>query len=255
MGHFEEDGEGREGGIDFLQVFRLGLQVVSPAPVVAAGGGEDSVHDDRVHAIPVELQVGVGAVGFLDHHLFRIHHQANAGDVGIAEDPADDAQSLEQVLQFVVSLVEGDAGGGADRHPKALDRQLLKGEGLGDPPLGDLGKGEEGQGLAGGRAVDDDQVVLAAVEVVVEPEEGGAFAHAGNGGEFFGGNIVDALPLEDQEQQLAHVSPVLFHRIVEIDFLGMEVGDDLDRFGAELHVQGVGQAVGGIGGHHQGAHA
>ena len=69
-----------------------------------------------------------------------------------------------------------------------------------DPPAAGLGQPQQAHGLAGWRGVDHDQVVLALVDVVADPEQVAQLVHARQDGHLLGHHLVQAAPGEELEK-------------------------------------------------------
>ena len=71
-------------------------------------------------------------------------------------------QVVDEIVDGGENRVFGDGNVGDSAHEGAGDAGdgALQGEELVDPPAGDVGEGEEAEGLGGGSAVDDDHFVL-----------------------------------------------------------------------------------------------
>ena len=116
-----------------------------------------------------------------------------------------------------------------------------------------LGHGQQADRLAGRRGVDDDPVEVALLGLLVHVEQADHFLHAGDDGHFFRHGLAHALFAQHVAQVALHLPPVLAHLVQDIDLLGEQIGGNLQRLAAQRDVQAVGQAVGDVGTHDQGA--
>ena len=131
----------------------------------------------------------------------------------------------------------------------ALDRQDLL-----DPPAADLREAEQPQRLAGGGAVDDDEVVVAALAVAVDPEQVGQLFHAGQDADFVGDDLVDLAPGEQRAAATPGRGPSGSAGCGRCRSPGPRGWARPRRgSGAERDVEAVGQAVGEVGAHDDGA--
>ena len=131
--------------------------------------------------------------------------------------------------------------------PRRRDQPALPRQDLVEPPAGDVGEGEQPQGLAGRRAVDDDHVVVAARVVGADLQQAEELVHARRDGQLLGGDAEDAAVGEDPAEPVADGGPVRLELGLRLDLLGPEQRRDLARLGTELLLERIAEAVGGIG--------
>ena len=77
----------------------------------------------------------------------------------------------------------------------------------------------------------------------------------GRHGQLLGRDAVDAALGEQVAEPALHAVPVALHLLLGLHLLAEEVRADVGRLGAERRLERVGQAVGGVGGEHDGAQA
>ena len=87
--------------------------------------------------------------------------------------------------------------------------------------------------------------------VRLQPQQREQLVHARRDGQLLGRDPVDAALDEQLAQPLLHAGPVALHLLLGLDLLAPQAVADLDRLGAQLDPQRLGQAVRRIGGDDQ----
>ena len=177
--------------------------------------GQEPVHDHRICDVAEQAQVCVGPLGLLDDHLLQVEHDADGGDLGIRQHLAHAIQVHEQVLERGVDLIRGKRHGHHRLQHGACHPHRAPGPGIDlvEPPLRRVGKGEQLQRLASRSAVDDEDVVLGALRVVLDPHERSDFVHAGRVGDLVGQDLIETLRREDLDRVLVELRPVPLHLV------------------------------------------
>ena len=177
MRHFE-NGQRLEALFDFLHIGSLRSQVAGKqfAPLALR---QHPVHNHGVGIVAVELQVGVGSLGLLDHHAFGIGHKANTANVRLLEDLLNAFELAKKGFQLFVAFVDGNVHGSAEEAANGAHGEFLARKGAGKPALRYLRQAQQGQGLACRRRIDYQQVVLPLAVVLLDPEKSGGLFHAG----------------------------------------------------------------------------
>ena len=158
-------------------------------------------------------------------------------------------EAVEELLPCGEHAVVGDGNahdaaedGPGDLHGAPLDRKDAF-----EPPAASLGKREETHGLSGGRGIDHDHVVVAAVMVLGDPEKARELVHPRKNGELLGKHVVETAPFEDTLHIALDRSPVAADVVVDVGFLAPEVFDDACRLTAERNIERVGERVSDVG--------
>lgn len=211
--------------------------------------GEDAIADNGIDGVAIEVEVGEGALGLLNDHFFGVDHQAHTADAAVAEEEACTFEDIHQIFDAFEEVVvrQWDIAHTGHDGPCDLECAAFKGHDLLDIPAGDIGKAEQLQGGTGGRGVDDNGVVGAAVGQMCDVHEAGELFHAGQDGSLFGDQGIHAAPGEEYIQIFLHAPPVFVHLMQQVDLLAPEVGRQFHQFTADAGVKAVAEAVGGIG--------
>jgi hypothetical protein len=98
----------------------------------------------------------------------------------------------------------------------------------------------------------DTDVVLAAVDVLLDVGQAEDLVEPGDHGELFGFDGVHAGPVEERHHEFLDLAPVPLETLLRVDLLRPQVRRDLLSMGGEREVERVGQRMGRIGAHHQG---
>ena len=101
--------------------------------------------------------------------------------------------------------------------------RLLLTQDLVQPPAGGVGEGEQPQRLAGRRAVDDDRVVVARLDVVLEHEQAEQLVAAGRDGQLLGGDPVHAALHQQPAEPLRDRAPVVLELVLREDLLRVQL--------------------------------
>ena len=109
--------------------------------------------------------------------------------------------------------------------------------------LAGLGQTEKTERLAGRRCVDDDDVELATVVVLGDPEQAGELVHPGQDAHLLGHHVVEAAPPQNARYVRLDRAPVLIDVVEDLGLLAPQVRAESGRLGSERTVEGVGEAV------------
>ena len=115
------------------------------------------------------------------------------------------------------------------------------------------GSDSEPKSLCGRGAIDHDRVVVPGAGVLLHLEQGEQLVHPGKDEELLGLDPGHAAPIEHRHQLAPDGPPLPFQLLLGIDLLAEQTGHHLPRSVTERDVEGVGQAVGGVGRGDQGA--
>ena len=216
-------------------------------------GEQDLVDNDVVRVDAKFGKLLDEALGLVDGEEFGDANADEGGDGGILEgvvDLVDDGSGLleaaDEHFLHVGAVSAAEHGGGlVDEAAEAVLELHHLAEGL----LHDGGEGEEAEGMAGGGRVEDDDVVVEALDLLHELGEGHGLVDAGDGVGQLGhdggdGGIVTAVGAGRLLHGLLH----LLHVVVGVNFHGREVVEALDggRLAADLLAEGIGQVVGRV---------
>ena len=104
-------------------------------------------------------------------------------------------------------------------------------------------------------AVDDQDVPVAGLGVGLDVAEGEDLVEAGDHRQLLGLDGVDAGPVEHLDQLRLDLAPGLLHPVLGVELLAREplVADRRRRAAPSSTVEAVGQRVGRVGGHDEGA--
>ena len=134
-----------------------------------------------------------------------------------------------------------DHGTGQPRDAAADRLHLLH------PPLHRLRQAEQAERLAGGRGIDHDDVVVARVVVLCDPEQAADLVHARQDRHLLGQDLVEPTPAQDRCGVFLDLSPVAADVEEDVGLLAPQVRRHLDRLRAELAPEGVAQAMSDVG--------
>ena len=135
------------------------------------------------------------------------------------------------------------------------EHRLLLAQHLVQPPAGGVREREQPQRLAGRRAVDDDHVPLARLDVALEHEQREQLVAAGRDGQLLGGDPVHAALHQQAAEPLGDRAPVVLELVLGLDLLGVQALADRRRLAADLGLQRVGERMRRIGRDHERAQA
>ena len=128
-------------------------------------------------------------------------------------------------------------------------------EHLVQPPAGGVGEREQPQRLAGRRAVDDDHVPLAGLDVALEHQQQNSSSPPG-------GTVSSSAAIRSTPRSISSPpshsrdrAPVVLELVLGLDLLGVQALADLRRLAADLGLQHVGERVRRVGGDHERARA
>ena len=186
---------------------------------------------------------------FLNDHLLEVEHQPHRALLLVREKLLHVIEAMEELLPRGENAVVGDGNahdaaqdGAGDLHGAPLDRK----DALEPPPPG-FRKREKTHRFSGGRGIDHDHVVVAAVMVLGDPEKARELVHPRKNGELFSKHVVETAPLEDTLHIALDRSPVAADVVVHIGFLAPKVFHDVCRLAAERNIEGVGERVSDVG--------
>ena len=184
--------------------------------------------------VAIEVQVGVRALGLLDHHLLGVDDQADRRQVGVGEQRMHAVQPVEQRLARVEDGAgrHGHAGHAAHHGAGDLRDAPLHREDLLQPPAGAIRYCQETQRLAGWRAIDNDRVEVAGVAMIGDPKEAGQLVHARQYGQLLGHHVVQSAPGKQRVHPILDDAVVAVDVVVDVGFLRPEIGGHLHRLGA-----------------------
>ena len=117
-----------------------------------------------------------------------------------------------------------------------------------EPPARSLGEGEQPQRLAGGRAVDDDHVPVAVLDVLLEPQQAEQLVSAGRDGELLGGDPFHAALDQHLAEPALDLGPVALELLLRGDLLRPQVRARLGGLRPDGLLEHVGERVRRIGG-------
>ena len=126
-------------------------------------------------------------------------------------------------------------------------------------PIERGGHADEAEGFGGGSGVEDDDVVALLAAVLVDVHHGAELFHAGKDGEFFGFDSADAGSAQYGADVGGDFLPVALDLFLNIELEDGEAIIDGERVGSfvveelGIEVEGIGEAVGRVNAHHQGA--
>src|SRR5262249_48698174 len=151
------------GGADLLLV--AGLEGAPAGEVAGAGAlGQDPVDHDRVRVEAEQVQVGEGPPRLGQDHLLGVDDQPDGGDGRVAEQGLHLLDLAEELLDLVEGILAGrlqPAGDQPGGRPGQADDASLDGKDAIEPPADDVGVAQEPQRLAGGGAINDQDVEAA----------------------------------------------------------------------------------------------
>src|SRR5262249_48707304 len=111
----------------------------------------------------------------------------------------------------------------------------------------EVGIAEEPERLAGGRAIDDQDIEAALARVPEDLQQAEELLQAGKDDQLLAVDVGDVGPAEDAGQPALHGAPAALGLAQAVHLLPPEVVGHLYRIGAERPVQRVRQAVGRVG--------
>ena len=253
------DRHGRKIAVDLFQDRLRGAPLLEVQ--VGDFGGQHAVDDDAIHGEAVQGEVDEGALGFAQHHAFRIGDQAHAGDLGIFHQFADAVEAVEEIFDIGEVFVgrkldRRDAvGEGADGFQDAA----LEGKDVLHVPLQRGRHADEAHGFGGGRAIQHDDVVAIFAAELVDVHQRAEFFHAGRMASSSASTSLMPVVRRTRDDVGGDLLPVAFDFLLNIDFVDGELVVDgvrvaglaVEEVGFE--VEGVGQAMRGIDTHDEGA--
>ena len=244
-------------GADLLRLLgEAGDVLVEPlAELLGILLGEQDLVDNDVVRIDAEFgQLLDEALGLVDGKEFGDANADEGGDGGILEgvvDLVDDGPGLleaaDEHFLHVGAVAAAEHGGGLVDHAAEAVLELHH---LAEGLLHDGGEGEEAEGVAGRGRVEDDDVVVEALDLLHQLREGHGLVDSRDGVGQLGhdggdGGIVPAVGAGRLLHGLLH----LLHVVVGVNLHGREVVEALDggRLAADLLAEGIGEVVGGVG--------
>ena len=117
------------------------------------------------------------------------------------------------------------------------EHRLLLAEHLVQPPARGVREREQPQRLAGRRAVDDDRVPLAGLDVALEDQQREQLVAAGRDGQLLGGDPVHAALHQQPAEPLRDRAPVVLELVLGLHLLGVQPVADLGRLAADRRLQ------------------
>ena len=137
------------------------LLYLAPAgEVVAHLGREYPIDYHRVGQVAIQVQVGERAHGLADDQLLRIHDQADRAVLAVPQDlvHGDQVDREPAYVREHSGTGNRDVQQRADKRPGRGQDLPLLGKDFLDPPARYIREGEQPQRLAGGCAVDNDDL-------------------------------------------------------------------------------------------------
>ena len=138
----------------------------------------------------------------------------------------------------------------ARERPRRGEQLRLAPHQLAEPPARGLREREQPQRLARRRAVDDDHVPLALLDVALEPQQAEQLVAAGRHGQLLGRDPLHAALDQHLPEPALHRRPVALELLLRRDLLRPQVRRQLGRLAPDRRLEHVGERVGGIGGQH-----
>jgi hypothetical protein len=138
----------------------------------------------------------------------------------------------------------------ARERPRRRQQLRLAARQLGQPPARGLGEREQPQRLARRRAVDDDHVPAAVLDVPPEPQEAEQLVAARGDGQLLGRDPVHAALDQHLPEPALDRRPMALQLLLRRDLLRPQVGSELGGLRADRRLQHVGERMGGVGGEH-----
>ncbi len=244
---------GSKDSLDRLHVPRL--RVVPAREVrVAHGLGQQPVDHQGVHAVVVEVEVGVGAARLRYDHLLGVEHQAHRSAFAVGQDLLDARYSLVEPLPRGEDAVFRKRRQGprpVRKRPDQLRGAALYREDLLHIPAHVVGKAEELERLARRRGVEDQGVVAALLVVSPDHQEPEELVHPGQHRQLLGRECIRALPLEQRGHVALYLGPVLLDHGGVIHLLRPQARGHLPGVRPYLRVEDVGERVRRVGAHHE----
>ena len=249
-----QDRERREPALDRSQMLRV--QVLPRLePGIGDLVGQQPVHHHRVDAVTEQPQVGGRAARLGYHHRLGVHHQPDAGAGSVGQQGPDPVEPLVEAGGRGKDLVACDGErsqarehGTHDPRHRALQRE--------DPvhvPGQDIREREKPHGLRRRCAVDNQNVPRPRVGVLFDLGQGEELVQAGQDRELLGLDAVETAPAEQFDEISADRSPGVLEALGGVDLLRPQALGHRGRVRSQGAGEGVGQGVGGVGRHHDGA--
>ena len=248
--------ENRDPGKGLLHLELVAMVDALPLlkQLVVQLAGQQPVDHDSVGHVAEKAQVGVRPLGLFDDHLLEVQDDADGRHLRVGQHLAHAVEVEQKVLQRRVDLI---------RRQRHVHHRLKHGPGnahraprpridLVEPPLGDVGEGEQLERLSGRSAVDDQHVVLRPLRVVLDPHQGGDFIHSRRVCDLVREDFVQPLGGKHLDRILVELRPVPLHLVQRRDLVRPEVVGHLHRLSAELDVERITQRVRGVGAHDDG---
>ena len=134
-------------------------------------------------------------------------------------------------LDGLENLIRRDGKRGHPRHEgtNRLHHLPLHREDALDVPAHDLGQRQEPQRLGGGSAIDDETVVVAALDVGLHIDQGEDLVETRDHGELFGLDRLGASPVHQLDHVVLDLAPVVLEPLLRVDLLAPQVLDDRGR--------------------------
>ena len=190
---------------------------------------------------------------FRDHHLLGVHDETHRRHVLVRQDVPHGVEVPVQPLDGREHLVPRDRQVGRAGHERAhrLYDAPLHGEDPLDVPVHDVGQAEQPERLRGRRAIDEDHVVGARLDVRLHIDQREDLVDPRDHREFLGLDRVGAGPVHHLHHVVLDLAPVLLEARLGVDLLRPQALGDLARLVADRDLEGVGERVCRVGAHDQ----
>ena len=172
--------------------------------------------------------------------------------LAVAQDLVHRDEALDQPLHLAHHALVGQLQveeGERERPGRGEQLRLAPGQ-LAQPPARGLRERQQPQRLTGRRAVDDDHVPAAVLDMALEPQQGEQLVAAGRDRQLLGRDPLDPALHQHRAEPLLHGRPVLLQLRLRRDLLRPQVGADLRGLAADRRLQHVGERVRRIGREH-----
>src|SRR5208283_1834973 len=202
-----------------------------------------------------------GPLRFAQHHLFGVRHQPDAGGARVFEQGIDAHDLVKQALDVLKVLLwwQFHRCNAIEEWPRGLQHGSLEAEDVLHVPVECGGEADEAQRLRSRGAVEHDDVIGIVATILVYIEHGTELFHAGEDGHLLGFDVSQPGGTQNGGEVGGDVTPMPFHLLVDVDFLDLEVVGQAGRVGSTpveergTEVERVGQAVGRVDAHYEGA--
>ena len=249
-----QDRERSEPPLDRRQV--LGVQLLPRLePGIGDLLGQEAIHHDGVHAVPEKPEIGRRASRFGDDDGLGVHDDADACPGPVGEQAPHPVETVVEVAGCREHVIPGHGHRGQAREdgPDDLGDGALDREDPVHVPGQDVGQRQQADRLRRRRAVDHEQVPRPLVRVLLDLGQGEELVQTGQDRQLLGLDVVETPPAQELDQISLDGSPGVLETLRRVHLLSPQPVHHPGRVRPERTVEGVGQGVGGVGGHHDGA--